>query len=354
MAVAKYGASLCEVAPLNVVHPLTWSSIAVLVAPVMVADLGLFPVWGQPSTVVHRSVVASDSPTRQSLALVQRDLVVSGQPRFYLEAAPVGPAPPGGWPLVLMVHGGGGSASSFADQSRMHDVGEAEGFLTVYGDSLASGWTVGDTADPSGSNELPYFDALLADVQARHSIDPHRRYVSGHSNGGVMSHILVHHRPGIFSGIATVSSGIEAFMLEFPDPGLLAVGVLRGTQDPVVPFGGGIQFGGRPVVSASAVLDYWRTRYGLSPTPTSQTTLPPGPAEDNTSTVVQDFGPAPNGARLRFWRVDNGGHGWPGSNGGGLPPAVIGITVQDYQASEQVWAFFEQSAQVTTAGLRVY
>ncbi|MBP9152208.1 MAG: T9SS type A sorting domain-containing protein, partial [Flavobacteriales bacterium] len=44
------------------------------------------------------------------------------------------------------------------------------------------------------------------------------------------------------------------------------------------------------------------------------------------------------GSSVEFYRINGGGHTWPGSN----PLISIGVTNRDFSASKEIWRFFSQ------------
>jgi polyhydroxybutyrate depolymerase len=91
----------------------------------------------------------------------------------------------------------------------------------------------------------------------------------------------------------------------------VAVLEIHGTADPIVPFDGGTmrgRGGASDIASAPAMVDRWRAADGC-PDPATDT-LP----DTGDGTVVHRFASAPCGAgtAVTFYRVDDGGHTWPG------------------------------------------
>jgi polyhydroxybutyrate depolymerase len=48
------------------------------------------------------------------------------------------------------------------------------------------------------------------------------------------------------------------------------------------------------------------------------------------------------GSVVEFWRVDGGGHTWPGGDQY-LPKKMIGPVCRDFDASEEIWKFFRRT-----------
>jgi len=116
-------------------------------------------------------------------------------------------------PLVFGWHGHGGTARGCERWGLEALWPEA---MFVYAQGLP---TPGRLTDPEGKRsgwqaelgamedrDLQLFDAMLADLRGAFSIDRHRIYCTGHSNGGGMTYLLAEQRPGVFAAIAPSAS----------------------------------------------------------------------------------------------------------------------------------------------------
>jgi polyhydroxybutyrate depolymerase len=118
----------------------------------------------------------------------------------------------------------------------------------------------------------------------------------------------------------------------------VAVLEIHGTADPIVSFDGGTmrgRGGASDIASAPAMVDRWRAADGC-PDPATDT-LP----DTGDGTVVHRFASAPcaAGTAVTFYRVDDGGHTWPGGPQY-LPKAVVGSVRHAFVASEVIGQFF--------------
>lgn len=100
---------------------------------------------------------------------------------------------------------------------------------------FADGWAVWNV-DPAGL-DFPYFDALVADLKAKHCVNPDRIFVAGKSNGGFMVNSLLCNRPNLFRAAAAVAGGGPQNNCRQPRAFL---GV-HGAADPTVPLSTGQQ-----------------------------------------------------------------------------------------------------------------
>ena len=126
------------------------------------------------------------------------------------------------YPLVIAIHGFSCSAEFFAENSGWHRVAQERGFLVVYPNayphtgkksntlsnvgSIAATprWNSSIPPEQDGPDEIAFFQRLLERVEADYPIDRERIYVTGHSNGSMMTQALMRFWPGPFAGFAPV------------------------------------------------------------------------------------------------------------------------------------------------------
>jgi polyhydroxybutyrate depolymerase len=138
---------------------------------------------------------------------------VGGVKREALVAAPAA-AKSNPSPLVFAFHGHGGSMTNVARAHAFHKHWpEAvcvypQGLPTVSKlvdpEGKKAGWqhNAGETAD----RDLAFFDAVLKTLKADYKIDEKRVYVTGHSNGGRFTHLLMAERGDTFAAFAPSAS----------------------------------------------------------------------------------------------------------------------------------------------------
>ena len=138
-------------------------------------------------------------------------------------------------PLVVCMHGRGGSAESFMDMSGMNRVAEERGFIVIFPEAgpyqlrpgalrnllLWNGQYMDERVDDTG-----FVLKAIADVKARRNIDATRVYACGQSSGGMMSSDLAVAAPEVFAAISPWSAIINP---DFKPP-------LPETMEPAVPY----------------------------------------------------------------------------------------------------------------------
>ncbi len=117
-------------------------------------------------------------------------------------------------PLLIFSHGAFDNPMKAADMSKWHEIGEKEGFITVY--PLASnGVNFNLNLDKSLPSDEEYYLALIKYIKAKYTIDSSRVYLSGFSNGAGMSQVMALLHPELIAAIAPIDS---MWPYTFPGP----------------------------------------------------------------------------------------------------------------------------------------
>ena len=105
-------------------------------------------------------------------------------------------------PLLINMHGFGGTNSDFYNYSRFDVLAETEGFVTLYPqgveDSWNAGWCCGEAKDV-GIDDVDFILTMIETVSDNISFDATRIYSSGHSNGCAMTHKLANEASDVFA-----------------------------------------------------------------------------------------------------------------------------------------------------------
>jgi polyhydroxybutyrate depolymerase len=159
--------------------------------------------------------------------------------RSYRISLPEGQRGPVG--AVLWAHGYGGSAAGVMRNMSLRRMVHAKGLALIAAQGVNGTWDLPNgprTPDSTGASELSYFEAVIADAQARFDIDPARLVSSGFSAGGMMVWNLACARPETFAGFVPFSG---TFWLTPPEtcatPAASLVHI-HGDRDTTVPLDG--------------------------------------------------------------------------------------------------------------------
>jgi polyhydroxybutyrate depolymerase len=233
----------------------------------------------------------------------EHTLTVAGTARTYRLYRPAGLEGP--VPLVVMLHGGFGSARQAAEAYGWDAAADAAGFAVAYPDGTGRAWNAGAgcCGEPgrTGVDDVAFVRAVVDDVATRVAVDRRRVYATGMSNGGMMSYRLACDTD-LFAAIAPVAA---TMMGGCPDPAPTSVLHVHGTADDSVRFDGTrgtgrTEIDGPPV---PAVVAHWRAAGGCEP-----------PVTDRDGAVTTERAACPAGREVTLVTVAGAGHQWPGSD----------------------------------------
>lgn len=176
---------------------------------------------------------------------MRRTLVTGGLRRSFLVAVPGGGVAAASAPVLLAFHGYSTNAAVLAANSQLAAAAGARGFVVVFPDGTGSPTRWALPRRLAGPDDGAFVDALLADLARRGCGDTRRVSVAGFSNGAAFVGELVCRRPGRFRGVAFVGgAGLARPCAAGRAPAEVAVVLVHGAADTVVPLAGGPVLGG--------------------------------------------------------------------------------------------------------------
>ena len=268
-----------------------------------------------------------------------------GLDRTYIVHVPAA-LPKGPVPLVVVLHGGGGSAAGAAKQTHFDAESDAGGFIAIYPNGTGRSrllmrradrqgfytWDAGNCcgyAQENGVDDVGFIRALVAQVEQDYSIDPKRVYATGISNGGMMSYRLACEASDVFAAVGVVSGLIEAPACSPTAP--VSVIHFHGAADENIPLAGGVGAKAlekehhKPVQDS---IDFWAKADGC----------PAAARSEQGGMHVQAYASCKDGTAVMFYIIEGGGHAWPGGEQTAFfldkPSTVV-------DATAEIWKFFE-------------
>jgi polyhydroxybutyrate depolymerase len=188
------------------------------------------------------------------------------------------------YPLVFAFHGATTSAAFFrnARYGNLLSAMAAEA-IVVHADAL------GDPTAWNNERDLPFFDAMLAWLEAGLCVNTERVFATGHSSGGFFTNTLGCQRGDVLRAIAPVAGGGPFVFGGAACVGEVAVWLAHGENDETVPFTTGEQS-----------RDRWLDQNGCD----AGSSTPASPSE------CIDYTGCDAGLPVR-WCVHQDGHAWP-------------------------------------------
>jgi polyhydroxybutyrate depolymerase len=270
--------------------------------------------------------------------------------RIYISAL-YSPAKP--MPLVLLLHGGGGTGEGMEKLTLggFNRLADREGFVVVYPDGIEKHWNDGRgledyRAHRENIDDVGFVSALIDHLKERWNIDLTRIYAAGISNGGQFSQRLACELSDRIAAIGVVAIQLPEHLSSSCAPKRpVSVLMMPGTEDPLVPWEGGeIGFRrGRKFGRALSVpesMRFW-AKHNQCPTSPLITYEPDRDPEDGTRVRRETYGPCGHETEVLLYAIEGGGHTWPGGDQY-LPARIIGKTSRDIDANEVIWDFFKR------------
>jgi polyhydroxybutyrate depolymerase len=254
-------------------------------------------------------------------------LEIDGRTRNYFVHAPRSYDHKTPLPVVLVLHGATQSAESAERMSGMSAKADKEMFLAVYpsGIGRVPTWNAGACCGPAMEqkvDDVAFFRALLAKLESEYSIDSKRVFVTGISNGAMMSYRLACEMSERIAAISPVE-GAQDIPCHPANP--VALLVFHGTADHLVPFDGGstpFQMGSkRSDTSVADTVAFWVKEDGCKLSP----------EHGETAAVHTDiYSGCKYGTAVALYAIQGGHHMWPG----------LQISGNDIPATDLMWTFF--------------
>lgn len=247
-------------------------------------------------------------------------LASGGRERAYRLYVPAHPAT--GAALIVVLHGGGGTAAGMEalTERRFNRYADRAGALVVYPEGIGRRWNDGRDDAGAGAvaadvDDVGFLRELVATLATRFAVDHARVGVTGMSNGGMMTLRLACDAGDVFHGFVAVAAslGTETAAQCTPPAGL-RLALIDGTADPVVPWGGGeVKVFARhhgAVIGAERTFAQFSAAAGCR----GEAAGPPLAAtpDDGTRARARRALRCAAGADVRLYEIDGGGHGWPG------------------------------------------
>ncbi len=261
-------------------------------------------------------------------------------------------------PLVVALHGGGGSAEKWPEYTNygFERLADKEHFILVYPNGIEGFWNDGNNVEryyshKNNIDDVGFLSNLIDYLIETYPIDRNRVYVTGASNGGMMAHVLAGKHADKIAAIATVISSIPKNSEGQLYPGEpISVLIINGTEDPLIRWEGGpIKFGRHingSVISTEQTVQFWVKHDKCNPYPEISDFADLQPDDDTTVKRTVYTG-GRGKTEVILYTIIGGGHTWPAYQDKRkkiikkIVDRVAGNKSRDMDACEVIWDFFK-------------
>ncbi len=254
------------------------------------------------------------------------------------------------WPLVLVLHGAGGSGDIYLEKCGWAKKADEAGFIVAAPDGLPARpnqttsfvtnprlWNSGQLRPLSPRakiDDIAFFKALLDELERRYNVDKSRIYLTGHSNGAGMTFRLGAEMADRFAAIAPYAS--QCWVANPKPSRPLPTLFIIGNQDQLVPIDGGksiTPWGSRETPPVADSLAKWAAAIGCFTTPELVSN------KAGVKTVI--YRSKQHGPDLTANYIEGQGHGWPAGDSM-LPERLVGPNSSSFKATDVIWEFFKK------------
>ncbi len=277
-------------------------------------------------------------------------ITVDGIKRDFLIHLPQSYSESEALPLIIALHGGGGNAKDMEKltEDGFNKLADDENFIVVYPDGIGRHWNDGRNlslyyTQKENINDVKFISELIDYMVEKYNVNPLRVYVTGMSNGALMTYRLAYELSNKIAAVAPVDGSIplNIYLNETPTAPIPVL-MINNVADPILPWNGGYaHFGNKKlgkVLSVEETAAFW-ARIDNCTLVKSKEYLPDTDLNDGTRVWMRLYLNNITGMEVVQYGIEGGGHTWPGGEQY-LPQSIIGKTSRDINACNLIWKFF--------------
>lgn len=237
----------------------------------------------------------------------ERTFIVNLPPDYYENSGPL--------PLVIGLHGTGGSAEQFERDYGLTQRADNFGFIVVYPNGVRSDgtlklrtWNAGaccDYAIKNNIDDVKFIRELISQLISDYKVNFKKVYVTGMSNGGMMAYRLACEIPDKIAAIAPVSCSM--MVKKYCNPSRpVPILHIHSALDEKIPYSGGVGLGAYYYPPIDSVLRIWSSNNVCADAEVL--------VDDNRYKHTRSN--CAGTVTIECYVTQDGGHSWPG----GLKP----------------------------------
>jgi len=264
-------------------------------------------------------------------------------------------------PVVLLLHGGGGSSNQLwngDDGQAWRNLADDHNLLLLVpqgrsdpGNAASHHWNdcrsnILEPSAASSADDVGFLRTVVDWATQQWPVDLDRVFVTGPSNGGMMSYRIAMEASNLVAAAAPIIANL-------PDPSecvdptrAVPILIMNGTEDPLMPWDGGCVANARcergTVGSTAEAVAFWVDVNATVEDPICSD-LPDSDPNDGSTISVCTYPNGTAGSEVVLYRIDGGGHAVPGPDP--LPwwyRLIVGPKNHDISAPDEIWAFFDR------------
>ncbi|MET2984723.1 alpha/beta hydrolase family esterase [Aureibaculum conchae] len=253
-------------------------------------------------------------------------------------------------PMVLALHGGSGSGKRFerdVSDGTLTIAADSRGVILVMPEGIDKRWNDGRPEIFNGDrmyDDVGFISVIIDEMIQNYGVNANKVYVTGISNGGLMSVRLALELSNKIAAAAPVTAQITKALESIVPDTPISIMIINGTADPLVPYDGGyIQVPGitenrGEILSTDETIEKFNA-FNQCTNPAEIEPSIDNLPRDGTSIEITRYNNCEQRTEVVLVKVVGGGHTWPGG-AEYLPPIIVGKVSREINASQLILDFF--------------
>jgi polyhydroxybutyrate depolymerase len=284
--------------------------------------------------------------------LDKREIKIGDFNRSYYIRYPLNHDSQSSFPLVIVLHGGDRkNGDETAERTGFAELADKGNYIAVFPNGFKGKWHDGRLPKRGKAkyiekqeNDILFISELIDYLIKFEQVDSERVYMTGTSNGGMMTMRMACEASEKIAAVAPIIANMPIEIVDQCKPkSKLSFLLMNGTEDPLIPWEGGeikAVFKSRgKVLSTKKSFDFWLKHNACGPK-NENITL----ANKNTndrSVIGKTSYDCENSTQAVLYTVRGGGHTLPSSQ---VPdrPRLLGQKNLDANGAELIWDFLKQ------------
>jgi len=265
----------------------------------------------------NSAALNGDNYKKEKVGSCRRNtIVVDGIKRTYYICLPPKYNSKKAYPVLFVFHGGESNAKNILKVTKFRNYQSKYNFILVAPNGLGRfkqefllTWNAGHCAGyarDSKVNEINFFNAIIEQIANLYNIDRKRIYLTGISNGAMLTYKIASLLPDIIAGIAPVAGAMNYIPNSHKNP--IPVIIFHGTEDKHILYKGGIPLHifeekSRVDNSVSSAVNFWVKNNKCSIQPIRNKTK---------NIIIDKYTNCENNANVILYTIIGAKHAWPG------------------------------------------
>lgn len=264
--------------------------------------------------------------------------------REYLLHLPSGYKDSNSYPLVIALHGFGDHPRFIEQYSGLSRLSDKEKFIVVYPYGLQNtktkkfSWNGGSCCGEAfnkKNDDVSFINQLVDQLIKKYNIDPKRIYLTGFSNGGLLTYRIAAQTPEKYAAFAIVSGSIGG-KVKANDPYFslpkaktsVPILIMHGKNDNLIPYQGGLNKDkSAAFTSFRDSVDFWVNNNQANKKDTIE----------NEKLILEKYESEDSSKNIEAYTIKDGGHAWFGS----IMEYNKVLSGKSVPATKIIWDFFK-------------